>query len=563
MATPDSKISAPQQKILALEASLHDIVQAQQRPTFGIAYSASHLKQVQQVSTPPVEQKRSGTQVPLLPLPTVGLAVSPAVKAQQQAAKLDAAFVEATGVPTQLDSEQKVAAHELASVSHRNSTQIELLHKRAKEGDREAIDRVIELIDEMSATADKLRKPPTGLVAAPLEFLKQRFGASAVSGNTLTVSGLLKFVQVLEEESKRHGYLLPWKPHGLAIGTGSEPDSRTYSMFPITDEIAWHYYCSQETQMWSAKEIDYPRDKKQFPLLKPRYQELYYDLLGFFAPGDGLVSTNVLRFIGECKTYSEMMFLVAQLFIEAVHSEAYGMSITAIIPDEKMQQRVFRMVDELPCVQAKAAYMKKYINSAKSESHRDIAAACTERIFFVTLFAIIFAMRKKTAPDGSKGILPGFIFLNEQVAKDETLHGDFYCDRARRRGLPPREEIMEIIGEAVKVEIEHMKYILRTPIDSAEEDAAAGITIEALSAYAARLGDQVLVLLGTSTHYNVDVELEWMGDISLSKKTNFYEGKVGSYKKMGLADALDWRKRAGLTSTVEQSAVSRPDEVEF
>jgi ribonucleotide reductase beta subunit family protein with ferritin-like domain len=339
------------------------------------------------------------------------------------------------------------------------------------------------------------------------------------------------------------------------LGSDGQPDSVVYSMFPMRDYPAWVFFCKQEAQLWRAKEIPYVLDQREFPGLKSRYKELYYDLLGFFAPGDGLVSKQVLRYLMECTTYSEMAFFAVQLYVEAVHSEGYGMAITATIPDKKEQEKVFGMVDNLPCVKAKAAFIKKYIDSTKSRSHRFIAGACSERIFFVTLFAIIFHMREKN-------IWKAFVKLNEQVSKDETLHGDFNCNRAEKYGLPPLPEILEIIDEAVKVEIEHVKYILRKPIDTEAIDAEGGMTVENLSNYARLLGDQVLILLGVAPVYNAVCNIPCMGKIALQNKTNFYEGLETGYKMGSLVDAIDWEKRAGLKA-IETNAVSNPNSVDF
>ncbi len=445
----------------------------------------------------------------------------------------------------------------------RNRYLIDVLQGEVAHGGERAAKATAIIAELKAENAPKLPLPTDGLKIAPaglqplISFMKERFGRDVLADGTMKEADVVTLVTTMEAEGKRTGLKLPWQPHELAIGSEGGLDSTTYSMFPLTDDMAWHYACTQEAQAWSAKEIDYRRDRELWSTYPPRYQEIYCDLLGFFAPGDGLVSTNVLRMIGECTTYSEMMFLIKQLDNELTHSEMYGMFIASIIPDEKDQKRVFGMVNDLPCVKAKAEFMKKYIQSYKSRAHRDVAAACSERIFFVTLFAIIFYFR-------NKGVFPSFVFGNEQVSKDETLHGDFYCDRAKRLGLPPLAEVQEIVDEAVQIEIAHMAYILRKPIDSKEVDAAAGMTVENLSKFAQFLGDQVYTLLDLPLKYEAKCVLKHMGDIGLSRKTNFYEQKVGSYKKISLQDAINWRKRAGLTVEVTAAAaVGDPSAVEF
>lgn len=335
------------------------------------------------------------------------------------------------------------------------------------------------------------------------------------------------------------------------------PDSKAYSMFPLDEKnkLDWEFYGKQEETLWSAKELDFSVDIKQFPDLPESYKQLYYKLFAFFSPGDGLVSKSILRYMGECEKFSDSLFFNIQLFIETVHAEAYGMSITSVIPDKKVQQEVFGMVDELECVQAKVNFFKSYIDSDLSKVHRYIASAVTERIFFVSLFAFVFYFR-------DKNLLPTFTFLNEQVSKDETLHGDFYCAKAKQEGLPDKEEVIDIVTKGVEIEIEFAKYLLESPIDSKEEDEAAGMTIENLTKYIKMLGDQVFILLGMPTYYKVESNLPWIQDMSNSRKSNFYERQVGSYRKFD-KNASKWQQKIGLKKASPSNPHNRPQDVDF
>ena len=343
--------------------------------------------------------------------------------------------------------------------------------------------------------------------------------------------------------------------NGLSNGFGPTR-ANTYTMFPLKDEISWQFYCTQECSLWSAKELDFVKDRNEFETLPRRYKELFYDLFGFFAPGDGMVSKALLRFLNESQTYEEQMFFIIQLFDELVHAESYGMSIVSIIPDEATQNKVFGMIDTLPCIKAKGDYIEKYIYSDLSRGLRFVAAAVSEGVFFVTLFAIIFYFR-------SKGKMKNFIFMNEQISKDETIHRDYNCEKARQYLNPDEMEMaVKIVVEGVDVELENVKYLLREPIDSAEADAVAGVTVNNLGDYTKMLADQILVGIGLSPLYKTQIDMPFLKDIALNKKTNFYEGTVGSYKKFTLSSALDWKKRAGLTSS-QKNIVSRPQDVEF
>ena len=329
-----------------------------------------------------------------------------------------------------------------------------------------------------------------------------------------------------------------------------------YTMFPLKDETSWQFYCAQECSLWSAKELDFVKDKEDFKTLSPRYKELFYDLFGFFVPGDGMVSKAILRYLNDAETYEEQMFFIIQLFDELVHAESYGMTIISIIPDEATQRMIFSMMDDLPCIKAKGDYIEKYIESDLSKGLRFVAGAVGEGVFFVTLFAIIYYFR-------SKGKMKNFIFMNEQISKDETLHRDYNCAKAKQYLQPEEHDLArQIVTEGVEVELGNLQYLLREPVDSAEADEIAGLTVPNLSDYTRLLADQILVMIGLQPYYKVNVNIPFIGDLSLSRKTNFYEGSVGSYKKFTLSTALDWKKRAGLV-VEKKNVVSRPQDVDF
>ena len=209
----------------------------------------------------------------------------------------------------------------------------------------------------------------------------------------------------------------------LQLTKSDQLDSVVYSMFPIKDQDAWVFYCKQEAADWSAKELDFLPDIENYKKLRPRYKELFNKILGFFVPGDGLIAKNVgCRFLNECDTYEESLFYNIQLKIEATHAESYSSTAISCIPDQKEQQEVFGAVDNIEAVKIKADFMKKYIDSNLPKELRMLASACSEGIFFVALFAIIFYFR-------DKHVMKTFIFMNEQISKDETLHRDFYCNK--------------------------------------------------------------------------------------------------------------------------------------
>lgn len=357
----------------------------------------------------------------------------------------------------------------------------------------------------------------------------------------------------------------------MSMMDGEQSDSKTFSLFPISPEEQsdWEFYCRQEVQMWTAKELDLAIDRAEYPTLSKRHQELYKDLLGFFAAGDGLISASLLRLLAEAKTYASQIYLIFQMAVEAVHSESYNMSITSIIPNEAEKGEVFKQVDELPCVQNKANYIKALIDSDAPYVERMLASACTEGIFFVGLFAIIFYLR-------SLGKMKTFSYLNKLVMIDETLHRDRFTtcckDELHKGNSISQNRAVEIVDSAVKLEIAHLTYILREPIESKTQDEIGGVSVENISLYIKSLADQILVMSGFSSHYKVgQVDLPWMSDISTVVRANFYESQVTGYKKMNADVASDWKTMVGQGKDgkvfVEEQSTSQisadPDSIDF
>lgn len=337
------------------------------------------------------------------------------------------------------------------------------------------------------------------------------------------------------------------------------PKSEIFSAFPITDQRAWKFYCIQEAKDWSAKTLEWSSDRKQFPSLPGRYQKLFLQLFGIFSPLDGAVSANVLRLACEAPTYNAMMFLIMQLKIELTHSEAYGQAAMSVPVSEAQKREVFEFVDKQACVQRKTKFVEKFIESDESWAIRSVAAACSEGIFFVSLFSLIFYFR-------SKGILKTFIEMNSYVMTDETLHRGFYCSEAKLHLKPDEyERSISIIKEAVDIEIAMLTFLLQEPIDSIEADTAAGLTIENLSNYVRGLGDQIARLCGMSDIYGVTYEPPWCSAMIEHQKINFYETHGVDYVRFNLEDGLNWEKRAGLIDTVEntKNPLESPEEVEF
>lgn len=176
---------------------------------------------------------------------------------------------------------------------------------------------------------------------------------------------------------------------------------------------------------------------------------------------------------------------------------------------------------------------------------RYVAAAVSEGVFFVSLFAVVFYLREKK-------VLNHFCFLNEQVSKDEKLHRDFDIMMARRGDLT-REQAYQIVKEGIEIEKAHIRYILRNPIDSVDIDRLGGMTVENMDRFISTLADHIMVGLGFEPSFSYSLEdggvpipglLEeyspsWMKGLSMMRKTNFYEAPVGNYMMISQREQVD------------------------
>lgn len=405
------------------------------------------------------------------------------------------------------------------------------------------IQRKIDLIQEKVSNQDQVEDHPF------YKWMIKRYGSVIFNGKSLKKEGVLKLIQCIESSGN-----IPWESSNFDNNEG--PLSKKYSMFPVDDEDDWYYYCLQESNFWSAKELDFKTDKQQYEKLPQRYKELYKDQLKFFNSADGIITDQVVRYIKEADNYNQMMFLIFQIAIEAVHSEAYSMSSVSIITDAKEQEEIFSSVDKLECVKAKADFTIKYNKSDHTRGFRYFVGAISEGIFFVSLFTVIFYLR-------SKNFLPTFIHMNKLISSDETIHRNYNCSKVKKLKGISYQEAIQVLEEALAIEMGFLRYILREPVDSLEADNAAGLTIDNLEKFIKGLADQILVLSGFPSYYNISVDLPWMADLSLSRKNNFYETKGGNYKKFSVTDAVDWQERAGLKEKVAYNVINDPDQEDF
>ena len=147
--------------------------------------------------------------------------------------------------------------------------------------------------------------------------------------------------------------------------------------------------------------------------------------------------------------------------------------------------------------------------------------------------------------------MPGLTFSNELISRDEGLHTDFACLLFSHLNIRPDKKIVEdIIVEAVSIEKEFLTDAL--PV------ALLGMNANLMCQYIEFVADRLLVALGNQKYFNSTNPFDFMENISLAGKTNFFEKRVGDYQKAGVMGST--KKEESQSVTTNDAGLSFDDD---
>ncbi|XP_051816559.1 ribonucleoside-diphosphate reductase subunit M2-like [Acanthochromis polyacanthus] len=297
---------------------------------------------------------------------------------------------------------------------------------------------------------------------------------------------------------------------------------RRFVIFPIQYHDIWQMYKKAEASFWTAEEVDLSKDLQHWETLKEEEKYFISHVLAFFAASDGIVNENLVeRFTQEVQVTEARCFYGFQIAMENIHSEMYSLLIDTYIKEPKEREYLFNAIETLPCVKKKADWALNWIgNRNATYGERVVAFAAVEGIFFSGSFAAIFWLKKR-------GLMPGLTFSNELISRDEGLHCDFACLMFKHLlNKPSTQTVTTIIRNAVEIEQEFLTEALPVKL--------IGMNCELMKQYIEFVADRLLLELGFSKIYRVDNPFDFMENISLEGKTNFFEKRVGEYQRMGV-----------------------------
>ena len=296
-----------------------------------------------------------------------------------------------------------------------------------------------------------------------------------------------------------------------------QEDDNRYVMFPIKDNDIWEMYKKQEDLFWRAQEVDLSKDLKDWESLNDNERYFISMILAFFAASDGIVLENLgARFMAEVQLSEVRAFYGLQMAMENIHSIMYSTLIETYIKDYQQKHRLFNSLTEFPCIKKKGEWAIKWIQDKRSNfATRLVAFACVEGIFFSGAFCAIYWLKKR-------GLMPGLTFSNELISRDEALHTEFAVLLHSKLEKPlKKQKIHEIIKEAVEIELEF--------INDALPCSLIGMNNNLMKDYIKFVADRLSLQLGGDKIFDCKNPFDWMENISIEGKTNFFEKRVSEY----------------------------------
>ena len=290
-----------------------------------------------------------------------------------------------------------------------------------------------------------------------------------------------------------------------------------FVMFPLTDKSIWDAYKKQMDCFWRAEEIDFSQDLSHWKKLNEKEQYFIKMVLAFFAASDGIVIENLgSRFLSEVQLPEARAAYGFQLMIENVHSETYSLLIDTYIKEKDEKMKLFKALQNFPCIKKKADWATKWIDDKRSNfATRLLAFACVEGIFFSGSFCSIYWLKKRQ-------LMPGLTFSNELISRDEGMHTDFaVLLYSKLNKKAKKSKVHEIFKEAVSIEKEFICEALPCKL--------IGMNSKLMSNYIEFVADRLLVQLGYPKLFKTANPFDFMEMISLQGKTNFFEKRVGDY----------------------------------
>jgi len=295
------------------------------------------------------------------------------------------------------------------------------------------------------------------------------------------------------------------------------PNVNRFVTFPIHYHDIWKMYLTQVDCFWRPEEIDLSKDTEDWNKLSDDERLFVSTILAFFASSDGIVLENLaMRFMIDVQISEARAFYGFQIAMENIHSHTYSLLIDTYIKNSEEKDKLLNAITHYPCIQKKADWCQKWISDTQSSfAVRLVAFACVEGIFFSGAFCSIYWIKKR-------GLLPGLTFSNDLISRDEALHCEFaillYSKLQHKIKV---SKFNKIIKQAVEIETEFICNALPCRL--------IGMNAALMSTYIKFVADRLCIQFGYEKIFTVANPFDFMEQISLEGKVNFFEKRNDAY----------------------------------
>jgi ribonucleotide reductase beta subunit family protein with ferritin-like domain len=307
----------------------------------------------------------------------------------------------------------------------------------------------------------------------------------------------------------------------------SQSKAKRYGLFPIADWSDYARMVKWDASYWDYSEVRFSDSRNDFQSLTEGERQALLLCFGFFAVGDGsITSLLAYQMILNSGTFEEQMLYLSQMNIERIHAITYNHMIEALIDDLEQRNAIFRAVEEVEAIKEMNAFIEDAILFPSGKADLYLALAISEYLFFTPLFAIIFWFKAYR-----KGKIKDVIYSNELIAKDECSHCANGCSKYLK--LPKEQRfsdsaVHEMVSRAVGLVSNFARYMIEE-----KKVNLSGLTYDALAQYIRFIADDLLISLKHPALFKVNLPeaLNYMTLTKFEIKTNFYEADVSAYRR--------------------------------
>lgn len=312
-----------------------------------------------------------------------------------------------------------------------------------------------------------------------------------------------------------------------------DPANDRESLFPMVHNDIWQMYQIAKASFWVPEEIDLLQDVRDWDsLLRDEEREFLKKVFGFLSVFDQIVIKNLEDgFTTQVTVPEACMFYRFQEMIEDIHVYTYARFPETFIRDVDERERIVNAIKHVPSIRHMAEWAR---NTTKLDFvHRLVIGVIVEGIFFSSIFAAIFYMKKQ-------GKMPGLCQANELIARDEGQHRDFALLLLSKFKVRPTDEfIIQSVREAVELISDYTRECAPVSMigmnsDLMDQYVKYVADCALLGGSNVKAGDGSIIhipgLLGRKIFY-VENPFPWMAMISMDGKTNMFDQGVSQYSR--------------------------------